>query len=216
MEKMNRETLKTAARVLAAGFMEDPLNIAILEGLTDKRKLMTAHATISVKHALKTKSLYLLENNPQAVLIGIDSKEENKFRDLQQILNVYLTTFIILSFKDLKRIAGNYRKVSKILSFTWHKEFVKNRYYRLKVIAIDKSLRGSGAFRKLISPMIEYADREGIAMVLETHNHDNVGLYEHFGFELVKTISSAETEIRQYCMIRNPIRISEVEGDTNE
>jgi len=31
-----------------------------------------------------------------------------------------------------------------------------------------------------------------------------VGLYEHFGFDLVKTIKSGETHIEQYCMIRNP------------
>ena len=38
--------------------------------------------------------------------------------------------------------------------------------------------------------------------MLETHNIKNVGLYEHFGFELVKTIKSEVTPIEQYCMIR--------------
>ncbi|TVQ07637.1 MAG: GNAT family N-acetyltransferase, partial [Balneolaceae bacterium] len=80
--------------------------------------------------------------------------------------------------------------------------------YRVKVISIDKSLRGTGAFRKLITPAIEYADQEQIPMVLETHNPSNVGLYEHFGFKLVKTISSPETDVQQYCMIREPQQIT--------
>lgn len=57
----------------------------------------------------------------------------------------------------------------------------------------------------LITPSIEFGDKERIPIVLETHNPDNVGLYQHFGFELVKTLTSPETEIKQYCMIRRHI-----------
>ena len=206
MSITDRGKIEIAAKVLADSFIEDPLNAELLGGLTDKYKLMAAHSLTHIKYAVGAKILNLLDGNPRAILIGIDSKNESKLREWLLVLKVYLVTFRILPFKDIKQIMSNNRKMSKVLCFRWHREFVKDRYYRLKVIAIDRSLRGSGAFRKLITPVIEYADSEGIPIVLETHNRDNVGLYQHFGFELVKTITSNETEIRQYCLIRNPAK----------
>ena len=44
-------------------------------------------------------------------------------------------------------------------------------------------------------PVFDYADKEKIPVVLETHNYDNEGLYEHFGFDLVKTIKSGSEKI---------------------
>ena len=96
------------------------------------------------------------------------------------------------------------QKVGKVLNLSWYKEHVKGRHYRLKVIAVDKALRGSGAFRRLITPVLEFADQNQIPVVLETHNLSNVGLYERFGFTLVKTITHPSIEIKQYCMIRYP------------
>ena len=82
---------------------------------------------------------------------------------------------------------------------------MSGRFYRIKIVAVDESMRGKGAFRRLVTPVLDFADKEKIPVVLETHNYDNVGLYEHFGFDLVKTIKSGETPIEQYCMIRNPV-----------
>ena len=101
-------------------------------------------------------------------------------------------------------MVNNMQKVGKVLNLNWFKEHVNGRHYRLKVIAIDRTLRGSGAFRRLITPVLEYAGKNQIPVVLETHNLSNFGLYEHFGFNLVKTIAHPSTEIKQYCMIRYP------------
>jgi len=115
-----------------------------------------------------------------------------------------MKTISCLGLKNMKRMLSNMQKVGKVLNLSWYKEHIKGRHYRLKVIAVDKALRGSGAFRRLITPVLEYADQNQIPVVLETHNLSNVGLYEHFGFTLVKTITHPCTEIKQYCMIRYP------------
>jgi len=53
-----------------------------------------------------------------------------------------------------------------------------------------------------VKPQQEAAAGGGVPLVLETHNYNNVGLYGHFGFALVKTLASPDTEIKQYCTIR--------------
>lgn len=202
MKRVLCNKIFTVAEVMADSFNEDPLNKAVLEGVEKGRTLLSAHALIHAKHAVKCGNLTLLENDPRAFIIGLESRKESKLRDLLLIIKVYLKTFQMLGLKDIRRILKNNKKVSRILNFEWHKEFIKGRCYRLKIIAIHQDLRGSGAFRKLITPVIEFADSEKIPIVLETHNPENVGLYGHFGFELVKTISSEESRIEQYCMIR--------------
>ena len=201
---LSRQDVETVARVMADSFMEDPLNIAVLEGVSRKKELLLAHSLLHTRHAMRCGTLTLLEGDPRAFLIGLDSKYESRLKDIGLIMNVYAKTIRVLGFKDLRTIFANNNKVKKSVSFSWQKEFIKGRYFRVKIVAIDKALRGSGAFRRLITPHIEACDAGNIPMILETHNSNNLGIYERFGFELVKTLSSGTSPIRQYCMIRKP------------
>lgn len=202
MEKFDSKIIKTVAGVMAESFKEDPLNQSIFNGVEKKDELLKAHSLIHIKHAVKAGSLFLLDGNPKAFLVGMDSRDKKIFREMGLIFKVFVKTFQTLGLKDLKKIMSNNKKIQKVLNLSWQKEFIKGRYYHVKIIAIDKDMRGTGAFRRLITPVIEFCDAEKIPMALETHNVKNVDLYAHFGFELVKTITSGETDIKQYCMIR--------------
>lgn len=74
----------------------------------------------------------------------------------------------------------------------------------LQVVAVASELKGTGAFRRLIDPVIAECDASGIPMVLQTHNPNNVPLYEHFGFKLVEKVDSKELELSCYNMARMP------------
>ena len=208
MSAITTKTLDTIAGYMGISFLEDPMNKAQLEGINQKEKLMRAHARLHVKYADKISALHLLNNDPRAVMVGLDSNNNSKLREVWTIIETFVVTLFIISFKEIIRLIRNMKILGKVLDFKWPEEFIKGRHYRVKIISIDKSLRGTGAFRKLITPAIEFSDQEQIPMVLETHNPSNVGLYEHFGFELVRTISSPETHVQQYCMIRKPIKFN--------
>jgi len=77
---------------------------------------------------------------------------------------------------------------------------VRGRFFKIRIAAVDKSIRGTQAHY----PIIELCPDDGIPIILETHNPENVGLYGHFGFEVVRTISSPDTDVEQYCMIERP------------
>ncbi len=204
MENNRNHIIQTVAAVMADSFKEDPGSMAMMEGIKEPEKLFMAHTLLHSSHAFQTKSLRILDDDPRAFLIGYDSIHENKLLERMLYMKIIMKTFTCLGLKNMKRMVNNMQKVGKVLNLNWYKEHVNSRHYRLKVIAVDKALRGSGAFRRLITPVLEYADQNGIPVVLETHNLTNVGLYEHFGFTLVKTITHPSTEIKQYCMIRYP------------
>jgi GNAT superfamily N-acetyltransferase len=204
MEKNHNHIIQTVAAVMAESFKEDPGSMAMMEGIEDPEKLFRAHTLLHSAHAYQTKSLTIMDNDPRAFLIGYDSIHENKFLERKLYLKIIMKSIACLGLKGITKMINNMQKVGKVLNLGWYKEHISGRHYRLKVIAVDRALRGSGAFRRLITPVLEYADQNQIPVVLETHNLFNVGLYEHFGFTMVKTITHPSIEIKQYCMIRYP------------
>lgn len=202
MLKFSTDTVHTVARVMAGSFLEDPLNRYNLAGVKKKEELLYQHSILHTRHAVKSGSLFLLDGNPRAFMVGVDSDKVSSLADNLLYLSITVKTLLMLDGQDRRTILANNRKTRQVVDFTWSKDFVKGRFYRVKIIAIDKSLRGTGAFRMLITPRMEFCDEQRIPMLLETHNPNNVGLYGHFGFELVKTIASEVIDIKQYCMIR--------------
>ena len=211
MENNHNQIIQTVAAVMADSFREDPGSMAMMEGIEGPEKLFRAHTLLHSAHALQTKSLSILDNDPRAFLIGYDSIHENKFLERKLYLKIIMKSIACLGLKSMTRMVSNMQKVGKVLNLGWYREHVGGRHYRLKVIAVDKALRGSGAFRRLMTPVLEYADQNRIPIVLETHNPVNIGLYEHFGFTLVKTITHPGIEIKQYCMIRYPDETSSMQ-----
>ena len=60
---------------------------------------------------------------------------------------------------------------------------------------------GRGLAALLLDEVIRYADQHKLMISLETHNPDNVPLYEHFGFK-VFGVMEKHFALRQYCLVR--------------
>ena len=51
---------------------------------------------------------------------------------------------------------------------------MSRRFYRIKIVAVDEGMRGKGAFRRLVTPILDYADKEKIPVVLGLYGQVNV------------------------------------------
>ena len=58
---------------------------------------------------------------------------------------------------------------------------------------------------KLMRPMLQFCDDERMVAYLETNKEKNVGLYQHYGFELMREEMIPSTDVMHYSMVRNPI-----------
>ena len=52
--------------------------------------------------------------------------------------------------------------------------------------------------------MLQFCDDERMVAYLETNKDTNVGLYQHYGFDLMKEEPVPKTNVTHYAMIRNP------------
>ena len=84
------------------------------------------------------------------------------------------------------------------------KEFTDNYDWYLYNLSIKKEAQGKGIASKLMRPMLGFCDDEKMVAYLETNKALNVGLYQHYGFDLMKEEIIPETPVTHYAMVRHP------------
>lgn len=71
-------------------------------------------------------------------------------------------------------------------------------------IGVDSTRRGSGAFRRLFTPFLEYADAHKLSCYLDCYTDRLEQLYTHFGFKTVERKEAPGFELVERCMVRRP------------
>ena len=84
------------------------------------------------------------------------------------------------------------------------KEFTDHYDWYLYNLSIKKDAQGKGIASKLMRPMLQFCDDEKMVAYLETNKEPNVGLYRHYGFELMKEECIPKTPVIHYAMVRYP------------
>ena len=84
------------------------------------------------------------------------------------------------------------------------KEFTDNYDWYLFNLSIKKDAQGKGIASKLMRPMLQFCDDERMVAYLETNKEANVGLYKHYGFDLMKEELIPDSPVMHYAMVRKP------------
>lgn len=204
MINISKEHFDSIAKLLTDCFMEDQLVIKQTTGIENPKGFLQKLFLLQMPALHKICEMNSLDENLNSVIIGYEKK---KYRPMKALFLSILCQFKLscsLKSSDLKRYSNNLKHTSKSINLKWQKEFIKGNYYYLKIIAIAESSRKKGTFRTLITPIIDYCKEKRIPIVLETNTPENVPIYQHFGFELIKTIPEEGTGFCQYCFIKQP------------
>lgn len=86
----------------------------------------------------------------------------------------------------------------------WIQRFVQDECAHLEFLVVQKKYRGNGLVRKLLGRILDTCHKQNLTCSLETHNPRNIGMYQHFDFELVEKIRMPDSSLVQYCMLYNP------------
>ena len=84
------------------------------------------------------------------------------------------------------------------------KEFTDNYDWYLYNLSIRKDAQGKGIASKLMRPMLKFCDDERMVAYLETNKESNVGLYRHYGFDLMREEPIPKAPVMHYSMVRHP------------
>ena len=84
------------------------------------------------------------------------------------------------------------------------KTFTDHYDWYLFNLSVKRDAQGKGIASKLMRPMLEFCDDEKMVAYLETNKESNVGLYRHYGFDLMKEELIPKTPVTHYAMVRKP------------
>lgn len=177
-----------------------------LNGLSDKWGMLQQFTLNRIKYWQRIGEVWIVGEN-EGLLAGHYGKSENALVSIGSALSMIRHLFVSLSKDDKARLMKNLRKSSGAENVTWRKAVCKGReYFFIDLIAISQTLKGSGAFRFLMEPIIIRMEQERIPILLDTHDKDNVPLYQHFGFTLIHQHQAKHnSDLIQYSMVKHPL-----------
>lgn len=200
MRKATEKDLLQIAEFIVKRFNGLEFFSFLSEKLKEEHKTLTLLAQMELKLFIAHGDVVIYDDDITGIISGISSHKYNFFYMLMTTLKLrHLQKQILKS--DLEALAQNSKLVRNIHQAKWCRKYTKNYYY-IGQVAVSKEAKGTGVLRALLSPFIEQCAQQQQDIVLETHTFANVGIYEHFGFQLMETHTHPDLPFSEYCLIK--------------
>ena len=195
---VQKKDLDRLAEVSADAYQDYPLHNWFTKGKYDAKA-----ASLLMEVSLKSMT--------EDAVIYADSEEMNGFaawlpfgftgnKTLPFLANGGLRLFLHSGFGLVGRLL-TYENYAMNLK----KTFTDHYDWYLFNLSIRKDAQGKGLASKLMRPMLQFCDDERMVSYLETNKEANVGLYRHYGFELMKEEQIPKSTVMHYAMVRKPL-----------
>ena len=197
MTVIDPHQINDAAHVLSRAFYHDPLFQYLFPEDSTRKNLSFYTFKFIISHAYKKG--FILSTSPSLEGIAVWLPSSSIHRNLiDQIRFGALTIYL----KQGKEIINRQVSASEYMK-SLHRSQLSVPHLYLSTIGIDETHRGKGLASSLIQPMLDKADREGLPCYLDTHNENNVGLYQRFGFRVAHESVIPDSNVRHWAMIRH-------------
>ena len=194
---VGKKDLRRLAEVAADAYRDYPLHNWLTKGKYDEKA-----SRLLMQISLKTMT--------EDAVIYADSEEINGFaawlpfgftgnKALPFMLNGGLALFLHAGFGLIGRLQS-----FETYAMNLKKEFTDHYDWYLFNLSIKKDAQGKGIASKLMRPMLQFCDDERMVAYLETNKGSNVGLYQHYGFEVMSEGMVPNTSVPHYAMARRP------------
>ena len=197
--KVQKRDIVQASHVLADAFQRDPVWNKIYEGESDIEKRFRALFEGGVRYCLKYGEVYAPSENLEGV-IGLVPGEYADTTWWRAIRSGTMSVGMRMGLNTAKKV----RTVFKPITEDRHEHMAGHTFLYLLVLGVATEMQGKGFGRKLIGAAIEESEREGLLLYLETSEEENIKMYEHFGFRLLKTVTIPIVDLPMWEMVREP------------
>ena len=195
---VQKKDLERLAEVSADAYQDYPLHNWFTKGKYDAKA-----ASLLMEVSLKSMT--------EDAVIYADSEEMNGFaawlpfgftgnKTLPFLANGGLRLFLHSGFGLVGRLL-----IYENYAMNLKKTFTDHYDWYLFNLSVRKDAQGKGLASKLMRPMLQFCDDERMVSYLETNKEANVGLYRHYGFELMKEEQIPKSTVMHYAMVRKPI-----------
>ena len=197
--RVQKRDIVRASKVLADAFQRDPVWNKIYEGESDIEKRFRALFEGGVRYCLKYGQVYAPSEDLEGV-IGLVPGEYADTTWWRAMRSGTMSVGMRMGLNTAKKV----RTVFKPITEDRHEHMAGHTFLYLLVLGVATEMQGKGFGRKLIGAAIEKSEREGLLLYLETSEEENIKMYEHFGFRLLKKITLPIVDLPMWEMVREP------------
>ena len=174
------------AAMLAESFGEDPSVRVQLQGVEGVDSLFLAQCR-GMLRAYDRVGGVTAWGDCEGVALGCFS--EDAVRLGQYLQEELASLFQTVPLESLAAVQQNSAAIGNAARPDWYISALKTEaVYILQAIAVRRDRRGTGVFRRLITPVLETARQRQVPVVLQTFETENQRKYEHMGFRTVEEI----------------------------
>ena len=197
--RVQKRDIMRVGEILVDAFQNDPVWNKIYEGESDFEKKYRAFFEVPVRYCLKYGEVYA----PSEDLEGIVAWVPGKYADMTMwriLLSGAMGAAIRMGSNASKKMGPAFKPVIE----DRNKYMAGQNFLYLLIVGVATELQGKGFGKRLIGVAIEKSEREGIPLYLETETEENVNMYKHFGFQLLKKSTLPIVNLPLWEMVREP------------
>jgi len=197
--RLKRSQVEPAAIVLARAFENDPLHINYFPDPIKRVKQNYHLMKFSLRYFMKYGEVYI--TSPKLEGIALWQLEDPKKQQENKPRRLFADW---LSFRLEIALGEAVEKVYSIYDYmiSTQYELAPSLHWYFFIIGVDPNFEGKGYASRLIKPMLTRIDREQLPCYLDTNNENNVRIYQHFGFKVLKKYQIPESNVINWSMLR--------------
>lgn len=179
--RLSLKDLDKASEVLSRVFFNDSDTMKILSDDEVRRKKLKHFFRCFIKFGILYGEVYAPSYDLEGISVWIhSSKKDITFpRSLRSGFMGLITKVDGKALKVFSSYGKQMDKATKIV--------INEEHWFLFIIGVDPKNQRKGYGKRMIEPMLKRVDNEKLPVMLDTNKQVNIGYYERFGFEVVKT-----------------------------
>ncbi|MBN2389792.1 MAG: GNAT family N-acetyltransferase [Anaerolineae bacterium] len=193
--RLQKKDVRRAGEVLTDAFRHDPVWNAIFDGVNPERRIGAFETP--VRYCLKYGEVYA----PSAALEGVAAWVPGELADMT-FWRMFRCGAIWSGMKMGMTAARRMMPVFAPIEVDRRATMQGKSYTYLLVIGVAPQFRGQGFAGKLLRALFEKSEGAGLPIYLETETENNVRMYEHLGFVVIKKITLPIINLPMWEMIR--------------
>jgi ribosomal protein S18 acetylase RimI-like enzyme len=196
--RLSKKQIGQAAAMLTRAFSDDPKLTHIMPDIAVKKELSQHLFEFELQYGMNYGDVYTTSPAVEGVAVWLPStKSEITF------WRAFRSGGRVLQKRLGKKIMDRVMSFSTAVD-TLHKKHAPYPHYYLFFIGVDPAYQKKRVASRLITPMLGWLDMQKIPCYLNTQNENNIGLYEHYGFQVIEQLVLPDSGIVHTAMLRKP------------
>jgi ribosomal protein S18 acetylase RimI-like enzyme len=196
--RLSKQQIGQAGAMLTRAFFDDPKLTHLIPEITAKKELSRYLFEFELQYGMNYGDVYTTSSSVEGVAVWLPSTKSEitfwrAFRSGGMGLQKHLGKQIMDRVMSFSTAVDNL-----------HKKHAPYPHCYLFFIGVDPAYQQKRVASRLITPMLGWLDIQKLPCYLNTQNEKNIGLYEHYGFQVIEQLVLPDSGIVHTAMQRNP------------